>query len=259
LVAAIDDAIRLVGRLATRRGVEIVRAPVRGQPRVVVTRTVLRQILLIILNYFLDLETIQRFTLSLSDDAGASQVHLTLTDERPGGVAAAALSLDPPVLLAARRLAESQDGTLRIERRANGGIALDLSLVTDSATLVVVIDDNPDLIRLFRRYLRGHGFRLLQVRAGQVAVEFVRAAQPDVVTLDLMMPVQDGWDLLDELRRDPATVKIPIIACSILPERDLALSLGATDFLAKPVNPGKLLATLTPFRRRPSRVPASLV
>jgi len=136
-----------------------------------------------------------------------------------------------------------------VELTPAGGIAAFLLLPTAEATVVLVVDDNPDLVRLFHRYLRGRGFRLIQATNAIRARDLARAIRPDVITLDLMMPVQDGWDLLRLLRDDVVTAAIPIIACSILPERELALSLGASSFLAKPVTPESLLLALEPHRR----------
>lgn len=246
---SVEDAVGLVGRLAGRRQTEIVVGPIPARLRVVMPRTILRQVLLSILSFLLEQEQSRRIVVSVADDVGPALAQLAFAAERPDTAPAGSLSLDPPALLAARRLAESQDGALRVERPTSGDVLLRLSLVTSDATLVVLVDDNPDLVRLFRRYLRGHGFRLIPVRAGRDAVEAVRTHRPDVVTLDLMLPDQDGWDVLEALRHDSTTAAIPIIACSVLPERELALSLGATDFLAKPVNSATLLAGLMPFRR----------
>src|SRR5258708_34806424 len=58
------------------------------------------------------------------------------------------------------------------------------------------------------------------------------------------MPPQDGWQILQQLRSDPSIERVPVIICSILPERPLAMALAAADFLAKPVTPQSLLAAL---------------
>ncbi len=67
---------------------------------------------------------------------------------------------------------------------------------------------------------------------------------PDVIILDIMMPHVEGWTILRELRETPGTRKVPVIVCSIVDNPELALALGAHAFLAKPVAPGQLLATL---------------
>ena len=60
--------------------------------------------------------------------------------------------------------------------------------------------------------------------------------QPGVIMLDVMMPGQDGWTLLGQLREHPETQSIPVIVCSILSQEQFALALGAADFIRKPVN-----------------------
>jgi len=136
-----------------------------------------------------------------------------------------------------------------VVERGPDGVTARLYLLTSQASLVLVVDDNPDLIRLFRRYLHGEGFRLLQARNAIRARQLARTLGPDVIVLDLMMPAQDGWDFFQSMRDDPTTAAIPVVACSVLPERELALSLQASDFLAKPVTPESLRKALEPYRR----------
>jgi CheY-like chemotaxis protein len=126
---------------------------------------------------------------------------------------------------------------------------------------VLVVDDNPDVVSLFQRYLRGEPYRVVQATSGEVAHRLATALRPDVLVLDVMLPSQDGWEGLQRLRDDPATRAIPVVVCSVLPERDLALSLGVAEFLAKPVMRTALIATLErwcpPRGTRPDRPSAS--
>jgi len=252
LPAAIDDALGLVARFAASHSVVIERWSGDGLPLVAGTRTVLRQILLNVLSYFIN--SGQTGSLGLTASATAAGVELSFAARPPPGRLAAQPIGPVPgdaaqSLEVASRLAESQEGSIRIELATDGGTVLRLLLLTVQATLVLVVDDNPSLVRLFRRYVRGEGFRLVQARNGIRAHQLARELQPDVIILDLMMPVQDGWDLFRSMQQDPLTAEIPVVACSILPERELALSLGSRDFLAKPVTPESLLAALEPFRR----------
>lgn len=68
--------------------------------------------------------------------------------------------------------------------------------------------------------------------------------KPDAIILDVMLPSADGYEALQTLRSDPITASIPVVVCTVLKQRDLALALGATDFLAKPATQGALLAAL---------------
>jgi hypothetical protein len=72
----------------------------------------------------------------------------------------------------------------------------------------------------------------------------VAETQPDVITLDVMMPNMDGWQVLRALAQNPATAKIPVVVCSVLREPEVALSLGARAYLKKPIDPLMLVETL---------------
>lgn len=243
LPAAFEDALRLIERLAASHSVKVQLLRGDGPVIVLATRTILRQILLNLLSYLIGLPNTRRIQITLSETGASAEACLLANgEEAPDG------STPSPALAAARRLAEGEQGSLRIEPTGDGVMAR-LLLLTNQASIVLVVDDNPDLIRLFRRYLRGEGFRLLQARNAIRAQQLARSLRPDVIVLDLMMPVQDGWDFLHAMQSDPTTTGIPIVACSVLPERELALSLQVSDFLAKPVTPEALLKALEPYRR----------
>jgi CheY-like chemotaxis protein len=112
---------------------------------------------------------------------------------------------------------------------------------------VLVIDDNPEVIQLFQRYLGGGAYYVVGATTSQEALRLTREIRPHAITLDVMMPTQDGWEILQNLKNHPATKDIPVIVCSVLREHELALSLGAADFLAKPITQQMLLMALTRF------------
>lgn len=109
---------------------------------------------------------------------------------------------------------------------------------------VLVVDDNRDALELFRRYLIAQGYQAVTAQTAQEALTLARELQPYAITLDLMMPGQDGWDVLQTLLNQPGTRHIPVVVCSVLQERELALSLGAAAFLEKPVSGETLISTL---------------
>jgi CheY-like chemotaxis protein len=118
---------------------------------------------------------------------------------------------------------------------------------------LLVVDDNPDMGELFRWYLADLDVRVVQARSAATALELARELRPEAITLDVMMPSQDGWQLLEQLRADPAIAEIPTVVCSVLPERALALSLGVAGFLAKPVTQQDLLTALSRYLRLEER------
>jgi CheY-like chemotaxis protein len=92
--------------------------------------------------------------------------------------------------------------------------------------------------------LGAHQYRVLFARDAQQAIAHVQHSRPYAIVLDLMMPQMDGWDLLQRFLTQPDTQTVPIIICSVLKQKDLALSLGATAFIEKPISERLLLTTL---------------
>jgi PleD family two-component response regulator len=97
---------------------------------------------------------------------------------------------------------------------------------------------------LFEMFLRGTRYRLIRAKTAQSALRVAERVHPEVITLDVMIPFQDGWEIFRQLRANAATRAIPVVVCSILPEKEVALALGAADFLAKPVTRQSLIMTL---------------
>ena len=146
----------------------------------------------------------------------------------------------------ARRLVALSGGTLEL---APG----DAPQVPFTATLylprvqefgVLIIDDNADTQRLFRRYLEGTRYSCLGAADPHDALALAAELGPKIIILDVMLPGMDGWEVLGRLREHPATRMTPIIVCTILPQERLALTLGAAAFLRKPVSRADLLSTL---------------
>ncbi|MGH2461186.1 MAG: response regulator [Chloroflexota bacterium] len=251
--SAVDDVIRLTHPLATRQSVTVEYAADASSPTVVATRIVLRQIILSVLNYLIRLDGARRITASASESVAGAAIRFQLSrlpGEQSGDLPGHLLAGAAPALAMASRLIEGQEGLLRVSPPGEGEVTVHLLLPTIHTTLVLIVDDNPDLARLFGRFLRGAGFRLAQARSAGAAFDMAVSLRPDVIILDLLMPIQDGWDVFQQLRDNSSTASIPIIACSIVPELELAMSLGANGILTKPVTPEALCAALEPHRRR---------
>ncbi len=110
--------------------------------------------------------------------------------------------------------------------------------------IVLVVDDNADLVTLYQSYCAGTRYELLHVKEGRRVFEVATAVQPAAILLDVILPDVDGWDLLMELRANPATRAIPVIVCSVVTDEQLALALGAVRYLRKPVWREQLLEAL---------------
>lgn len=109
--------------------------------------------------------------------------------------------------------------------------------------IVMAIDDNLDAIDIIRKYL-GDDYKVVGLLSGEEAVKKAKEIKPMAITLDIMMPRKDGWMVLRELKGDPETQDIPVIVLSIVDDQRLGFSLGATEYIIKPVEKHILLRKL---------------
>ncbi len=119
--------------------------------------------------------------------------------------------------------------------------------LSETAHTVLVIDDDAAVRDVVRRHLRRNGYRVLVAANGEDGVRLAVENRPDLITLDVLMPEVDGWAVLNELKGDPAVADIPVVMVSIIDERNLGYSLGAADYLTKPVDRDQLLAVLAKY------------
>jgi GAF domain-containing protein/CheY-like chemotaxis protein/HAMP domain-containing protein len=114
----------------------------------------------------------------------------------------------------------------------------------DTRRIVLAVDDDPGVITLYRRYLEPQGYRVVGVNRSDEVLQRVRELRPFVITLDVLMPHKDGWQVIQELKREPDTRAIPVIMASIIAEQGRGFSLGAADYLVKPILEQDLLAAV---------------
>lgn len=204
-----------------------------------VDRVILRQVLIHLLTYLLDHPS----AADLRIVATPRETWVTVTLCTTIGVAGDSKG-DEGRLATARQLLSAQGCRLDGPRKEAQVVTLTLWLPAYGPTTILVIDDNPDVIRLFQRYLGAAHARVVGVDNAREAVRLARELRPHAITLDLMMPTQDGWEILQTLKAHAETRDIPIVVCSVLRERELALALGAAAFLAKPINQRQLVSAL---------------
>jgi len=121
--------------------------------------------------------------------------------------------------------------------------------VGDAGDVVLVIDDDPTVRELMSRTLEKEGFRVLRAGGGEEGLRLARLFRPAAITLDVMMPGMDGWAVLSALKSDPALADVPVIMVTIVDDKNLGYSLGASEYLTKPVDRKRLAAVLAKFRR----------
>jgi CheY-like chemotaxis protein len=109
---------------------------------------------------------------------------------------------------------------------------------------VLVVDDDPNALDLLARTLQEAGVKVVTASEGPEALKLARTLLPAAITLDVMMPGMDGWEVLRELKADPATQDIPVIMVTMTDDRALGYALGATEFLTKPVQRTQLMQLL---------------
>ena len=117
---------------------------------------------------------------------------------------------------------------------------------------VLVIDDDPTVHDLMRRFLGKEGFRIVPALSGEEGLKLARESPPDVILLDVQMPTMDGWTVLQQLKADPRLKDIPVVLVTMMDQKNLGFSLGANDYLMKPVDRERVAAVLRKYRRPPS-------
>ena len=114
--------------------------------------------------------------------------------------------------------------------------------------LILVIDDDPDQRALITRFLHREGFRVQVAADGRAGLEQARRLKPRAILLDVMMPGIDGWSVLTELKSDPELRMVPVVMVTATDQRSLAASLGAADYMLKPVDWSRFRDVVSRFR-----------
>ena len=159
-------------------------------------------------------------------------------------------------LVLAKKIVELHGGTISFTSEDGRGSIFRFTMPTglrtidlqknipESAPLVLVVEDTPEVARLLEVYLTEGGYRVAVATNGVQAVEKAKELRPHAITLDVMLPLKDGWTVLRELKSDETTRQIPVIMISIIDDKQRGYSLGAVDYLVKPVERHQLLNRL---------------
>jgi CheY-like chemotaxis protein len=122
--------------------------------------------------------------------------------------------------------------------------------VSGEGDLVLCIDDDLTSLELLERTFVAAGLRVVTSSDGEEALRLARELQPRAITLDVVMPRMDGWAVLRSLKGDPVTRDIEVIMVTMTDDRELGLTLGAAEFLTKPIQRERLVALVTQHGRR---------
>jgi len=152
---------------------------------------------------------------------------------------------------------ESEPGrgsTFTVRLPANRGAAEEANAIPAARTpaavapldapLILVVDDDPTVRQVVARFLEREGFAVAEADGGREGLRLARELRPAAITLDIVMPDLDGWTVLAAIKGDPALAGIPVILLSIVDEKSRGYSLGAADYLVKPVDRVRLTTLL---------------
>ena len=237
LAEVVQDTVSLVDNLAQTHEVRISCQYNGNLQPVYGSRTLIRQVFLNCLSKIIKQPNTRQIVLHLQPEQKSLLVTLTtsLTDKA-----------DDPILNfeSVEHLVKKLNGYWHQPTITAGKMVCRFGLPTSDEKVVLVIEDNESVIKAFQRYLYGYNYQVVGITVSRDALQTARRVKPAAITLDIMMPNQDGWDTLQILKNDPDTGHIPVIICSVLEDPELAMSLGAAGYLSKPVAQTELVTML---------------
>ena len=108
---------------------------------------------------------------------------------------------------------------------------------------ILIVEDNATSRELLRTVLEKQGYSILEARDGEEALQQLKQSKPDLVLLDIQIPIRNGYDVLKAIRGDESLAKLPVVALTasaMRGDREKALTAGFTGYIAKPVGPTQL-------------------
>ena len=213
-------------------------------PRLAVQLVPMRQALLNILTIALDWLPAGQLTIRAEHQPKEARLQISIVGD--GTLSSTAPEMGAERLRVASELVELSGGRLEVvsDGAADQAFSFRLTLPTYRQITVLAIDDNPDTLQLLQRYTADTRYRLQGESDPARSLALAEETMPDIILLDVPLQDIDGWELLGRFRAHPQLGDRPVIVCTILPQRDLALSLGAAGFLSKPLSQRGLLAAL---------------
>lgn len=240
LQEVVQGVLDMVSLLAEQHSVTLTSDLPAALPVIYGSRTLLRQVLLNILSQLITWPGCRQVCLQLAANRQRIGVEVTANFDpalpEPG---------PKPEMGPVRHLVESMNGEWQAFEWNVNGCSCRFGLPIGAEKVLLIVDDNEAVSQAFRRYLAEYRYQIVGATNGPDALRLAREMSPALITLDVMIPNQDGWEILHALKRDPATQQIPVVICSVLEDPRLAQSLGAAAYLRKPVGQADLLAALT--------------
>ncbi len=240
----IQGVVQDISSLARQRQVSLACHVDDGLPTAQGNRTLWRQVLLRALSYLITQPGARRVQVHVRPGRLGIYVELLAEPRPPATEQAQRAEGFAEALDSERRLVQMMGGALHGPRTGDYEFRCRFSIPASAQRTLLVIEDNDAVVQAFRRYLTGYGYQVVGAAAGVDVVQLAREHAPVAITLDVIMPGHDGWEVLRSLKHHPLTRDIPVIICSVLDDPALAESLGAAAYLRKPVTQADLLSAL---------------
>jgi CheY-like chemotaxis protein len=242
------DLEAVLDPLAAARGIHL-RFDLADQPVIIHTdRIVVRQICLNVMTYALSSIPNGQVEVEVRNRQSENSIRVSawpLTGAHvPSGQPENRLGVG---LSVSEQLLQATQGTLQVMSDFRDHWEARIVWSAMSTRILLVVDDNEDYASLFHRYLVAHHWRVIGAPTAAEARRVLTQTKPTVIVLDVMMPKEDGWGFLLNLKSDAATRDVPVIVCSVLNEPTLARALGAAAYLTKPVTQHSLFDALAPW------------
>jgi len=141
-------------------------------------------------------------------------------------------------------LLEAYGGRLWVESEQHQTACICFTIPIVRPKTLLIIDDSRDAISLYQRYIQTERYVINTASTGNELWALLAGPKPDLILLDVLLPREDGWEILQRLKADPETKDISVVICSVLDQPELALALGAAAVLQKPIDRDTLLKTL---------------
>jgi CheY-like chemotaxis protein len=125
--------------------------------------------------------------------------------------------------------------------------------MSDQGKLILLVEDNEDNRIVYSTILKHFGYEVIEALNGEEGIAKARTQKPNLVLMDISIPVIDGWEATQVLKHDPATKHIPVIALTahaLASDREKAMEVGCDGYLAKPCEPRAVVAEVQRFLGR---------
>lgn len=231
----ITEAAEVGGVLSAKCNVSLQIDPVASDVHAALHPSALRQVLIGMIGQLLSVMSTGEIIIGVKE-GGEGRVTIGLTAHPVGAE-------EPADSNFVQETVESQGGAFDV-RLEKDRLCYEVTLPSANETTVLVVDDNPDLIHFYQRYTMGTRYTIVPHTRGDGILEAVAACSPGIIVLDVMLPDADGWELLTQLHEHHDTRSIPIVVCSVVRQEKLALALGASMYVPKPVRRQQFLRAL---------------